>query len=225
MSWLYKLERRYRNFGVPNLMMYIIASMAVVFLMQTLMGMPVSSWIAFNRTLVLQGEIWRIFTFTFMPPGNNIFFTIIALYFYYFVGSSLENSWGTFRFTVYYLLGVAGAIIGGLISGFIDNTYLNFSLFFAFAMLFPNNQILLFFVIPVKVKYIAFAVAVFFGISLLGALTDGNIPMASSIAFSFLNFFLFFGGDIMKQMRQNAKYSKRRRDFKQNMHNNNNMWR
>ena len=197
MNWLDKLERRFRRFGIPNLMLYIVTTMLFVAIFDMVIGFPLSSWIALVPSLVAKGQIWRLITFIFLPPASSPITLIISLYFYYFIGSTLERVWGTFRFNVYYICGILGCIIAGLLTGYGTNTYLNLSLFLAFAYLFPEQQVLLFYIIPIKIKYLAYLDWALFAVSLI----FGSWSTRGAIIASLINFFLFFGPDIMDFIR------------------------
>ncbi|MFQ9149157.1 MAG: hypothetical protein ACLR5G_13260 [Eubacteriales bacterium] len=120
-TWLEKLRRRFGRFGIPNLMLIIVGAMAIVFVMDFAVmaasGRSLSSVLAFDRAMIFRGQVWRIFTFLFIPPSSSLLFAALTLYFYWLIGSTLENQWGSFGFTLYYLLGVVGAIVCGFISG------------------------------------------------------------------------------------------------------------
>ena len=154
MNWLYKLERRFGRFGITNLMLYIVTTMLFVAIFDMVIGFPLSRWLALIPAYVMQGQIWRLITFIFLPPATSPLALVLSLYFYYIMGSTLERVWGTFRFNLYYLFGMVGCMIAGLITGYGTNVYLNLSLFLAFAYLFPEHKVLLFYVIPIKMKYI-----------------------------------------------------------------------
>lgn len=147
-------------------MMIIVFGMAAVYLFDLLFypvnHISLSSLLAFDRSAILRGQIWRIVTFVFIPPNSSPFFIFLSLYFYWLIGSSLENQWGAFRFNVFYLCGVIGTMLFGFITGYATNYYLNLSLFFAFALIFPDFQLMLFFILPVKVKYLALLDAIGF---------------------------------------------------------------
>lgn len=164
--------------------------------------------------LVLKGEIWRLITFLFIPPGGSILQSALTLYFYYFVGSALENRWGPRRFLVFYSIGAFAAIAAGLLTGFGTNQYLNLSLFFAFAVQYPEFQLMLFFILPIKVKWLALLNALYY----LYGIIMGGWPIRIAILFSLLNIILFFGGDILSQARNAIAQWKRRRVFKRNTH-------
>lgn len=222
MNLLDKLKRTFRrSSGIPNLMIYITATMLAVFVLDLALPIPISSYLGFSRQLIFQGQIWRLLTFIVIPPSSSILFILLTLYFYYFIGSSLENVWGSFQFTVYYAFGVIGAIIAGLIAGGTTNFYLNLSLFFAFAQLFPNHQVLLFFVIPIKIKYLAYFNWFFFLLSFI----QGTMIDRVAILFSLLNFFLFFGGGIMTDIKNRIHAYRRKKKFQQQMKDGQDQWR
>ncbi|MCL2201469.1 MAG: hypothetical protein FWB75_05840 [Oscillospiraceae bacterium] len=197
---------KHRRFGIPRLMLYIIFVSALVFLF----GGQLIPVMEFRPALILRGEVWRLLTWVFVPVNRNtnIFFMAITFYFYYFISSTLESEWGTAKFTVYYLSGVALHIIYGLVMFFvlgrtilIAPIYLNLSMFFAFAVLFPNNVVRLFFFIPIKIKWLAIFNAAFFGFSIVSEIIDGRMFMAILPAVALLNFFIICGGDLLDHLR------------------------
>ena len=118
-------------------------------------------YLSFNPALILRGQVWRLVTFIFFPPDTGLL-AFIAFYFYYWIGSTLEQYWGTPQFNVYFFTGVFLTVVYGFIMYFItgwsfslDASYLFLSMFFSFAALFPNMEVLLFFLIPIKIKYLA----------------------------------------------------------------------
>ena len=159
---------------------------------------------------VYAGEIWRLITFIIIPPGGSILQTALTLYFYYFVGTALENRWGPRRFLLFYAIGVISAIIAALITGIGTNLYLNLSLFFAFAILYPDFQLLLFLVLPIKVKWLALLNGLYY----LYGFVNGNWAIRVAILFSLANLLLFFGGDIYNHLRMAISQWKRRQAFK-----------
>lgn len=130
-------ERRFgRYFGIPKLMMILCIGMGVTYVADYLLAayhISLSYYLMFDREAIFHGQIWRLVSFIFMPPSSSPVFLLISLMFYWYLGTSLQNTWGTFRFTVYYLCGMLGAILAGLITGYATNTYLNLSLFLACA--------------------------------------------------------------------------------------------
>ena len=210
--WLSKLELRMRSkYYIPNLMYYVVGGMAVVFLLD-MIGMNASSLFYLNMNLVARGQIWRLITFVFLPPSASLLWILFSLYFYWMIGNALESQWGSFKFNLYYLIGIVGAILGALITGSADNTYLNLSLFLAFAALFPDFQVLIFFILPVKMKYLALIDLAVYGYSFV----VGGWPTRVGILFSLVNVGLFFGGDLLTTARQEIAMFKRRQAFKNN---------
>ena len=223
--WLNKLERMIQRVAIPNLMIYITGGMLLVFAMNFIMpALNVSSYLTLNRNLLFQGQVWRIITYLFLPPASGVLFVLLALYFYYMIGSRLESQWGIARFNLYYLIGMLGTTLAAIISGMGTNTYLNLSLFFAFAVIFPDFQVLLFFVLPVKIKYLAYLDAAFFAFSFVFALIQGQWYEAVAIVASLLNFFLFFGGDFIRGIKEKRQYSSTRNNYRRQMKNND-QWR
>ena len=196
-SFLNKMERKFGKIAIPNLMNIIIFGMAIVFVIDTFTNpdyqYKLSSILYFDRGLILQGQVWRLLTFIFIPPNSSIFFIIFALYFYWLIGSSLEAQWGSFKFNVFYFTGVLFNIVSGFITGYALNDYLNLTLFLAFAMLYPNFQVLLFFFIPIKIKWLAWLGAALLVYSMIFNTFAGRMAIIISV----LNFLLFFWKDIL----------------------------
>ena len=212
MNWLDKIERKCGRIAVPNLMFFIICGMFAVFLCELIVPeLRLTYWMYLDRDLIFQGQVWRLLTFILIPTSTSPLWILFSLYFYYLAGSGLESQWGSFRFNFYYLIGMVGTIIAAMITGSADNTYLNFSLFFGFAALFPNFQVLLFFIIPIKIKYLAWLDALLF----LAGFIFGTWSARAAILFSLVNFFLFFGGDFFRGIKQNLQYRKRQKEFRQ----------
>ena len=195
MSLLNKLERTLGRFAIRDLMIYIIGINALVYFLTY--AYPESNAISklwLNPFLIMQGEVWRLFTFVFIPPAASFLWIIFILYFYYIVGTGLEREWGSFRFNIYYLTGIAGTVIAAFITGQGSTAlYLNLSLFLAFAYIYPDFEILLFFVIPVKVKYLAWLNWFFIAFTVI----TSSLPAKAAALASVLNYFLFFGRDII----------------------------
>lgn len=189
---------RHPNFGLPRLMMVVILGNIAVFLL-TMMDRSGTflSYLTFQPALVLRGQIWRLITFVFVPSSYNLVSQALFLYFYYFIGNALEREWGSGKFTVYYLLGMILTILYGLIAYFISgrnvhltSNYVNLSMFFVFATLWPENRVLLFFFIPIKIKWLAYFEAAVFLLSMFSGWT--LLPLVAV-----LNYFLFCGDVLM----------------------------
>ena len=172
---------KHPRFGVDNLMMIIcIANIAVwLFSAMDTTG-QLRGLLAFSAHDVLHGQVWRLVTFVFVPEYTSPLSLLISLYFYYFIGSTLERQWGPGRFTIYYLCGMLLQVLYGLIiylatgiSYRMTANYINLSMFFAFATLFPDNTVLLFFILPIKMKWLAVVDALFFAYSIFASLGSG----------------------------------------------------
>ncbi len=202
MNWLNQIERKMGRHYIPNLMKYLCFAMLGVFVLEYL-PLKNSAWLLlyFNRDLIMQGQIWRLITFIFLPPTGNLLWILFSLYFYYFLGTSLENHWGGARFNIYYGLGVIGNIVSGFLTGFATNTYLNTSLLLAFAVLYPNMEFTLFFFLPVKVKWIGWA----WGAYLIYQLIVIPWEYKVGLVLSFLPFLLFFGKQAWLQLRMDGR--------------------
>ena len=193
---------RHPRFGVPNLMRYVvIGNVVVYFLMMLTRNADANAldFLAFHLDGLLHGEIWRIITFIFVPNTSGAFMLLIALYFYYWIGSTLERQWGTAKFNLYYFSGVLLTVIGTVLASLISGTnftiagteYVNLSMFLAFALLFPDTQVLLFFIIPIKMKWLAIIDGVLFAVEIISSLTAGYWAGVVLPIVALLNFFAF----------------------------------
>lgn len=208
-------QRKLRRFAVQNLMYYIAGGMLVVFLFDLLIPrVNLSLLLSLDRDLIFGGQVWRLVTFLFVPPTYSILWILFSLYFFAIIGNALENQWGAYRFNVFYLIGVVANIVSALITGYGFNTYLNLSLFLAFAALYPNFEVMVFFLLPVKVKFLALLDVALF----LWEFIVGSWPIRSAILFSLLNIALFFGRDLLRHAKIQMGFRKTRRNFRNNMY-------
>ena len=192
---------RHPNFGLRNLMMYIVGGCVAVYFF-CMLDTSGSFYLnlSFNLELILHGQIWRLFTYIFLPITMSPLGYAITLYFYYFIGNIIERSWGTAKFNLFYLFGVILSTIYGIVlslpldGGYIglSSVYLNLSLFFAYATLYPDNMVLLFFIIPVKIKYLALVDAFVFIYNIIVQPFPINLLPVVAI----LNFLLFCWSDL-----------------------------
>ncbi|AUG58781.1 rhomboid family intramembrane serine protease [Acetivibrio saccincola] len=203
MGFLDRLERKIGKFAIKGLMMYIVALNMAVFLLDLFGGELFQESVILKLALipekVLAGEVWRLITFIFIPPPTTPLFIVFALILIYNFGTGLEEEWGSFKFNVYYFVGILETVIGSMITGYphVVPHYLNLSLLFAFARLYPNYIINIFFVLPVPIKYIAWVDWAFMGISFLLGTGSTRIAVAAAV----VNYFLFFGKDILFKSR------------------------
>ena len=214
--WIYKLERKIPWFKIPNLTLWIAIISGLVYFFDLVSmaqnnNFTLSSLIYFNRDLIFGGQIWRLVTFIFVPPssvfsplGSNIIFILLSLYFLYFIGTGLESVWGEFKLTVYYTTGLIFAILG---------TFLNLSLFLAFAALYPDLSVMIFFIIPVKVKWLGYFSSLILLFSIISSLFALRWSNAVAATMAVANFLLFFGPRFFTDMINKLKYFKSRQDF------------
>lgn len=224
MNFFNQLERKLGRYAVRDLPRYIVGMYMIGLLVQVIEPQIYYRYLCLNGAALLTGQVWRIITFMFYPlfslSSRYDFFGIllnmlIGLTYYRF-GRSLENVWGAFRFNVYFLLGiighVAGAVVIALITGMpvmITPVFLNFSLFMAFALTFPDIQLYIWGLIPVKVKYLAIAEGAIY----LYLFITGGLVSRLEIGLSLLNVavFFLFGGRARHFSPQEIK---RRQEFK-----------
>lgn len=205
MKFLYKLERRFGRYAIRDLMKYIILLYGIGFVINFVNPNIYTAYLSLNAEMILKGQVWRLITFIIQPPSNSVIFAAFALYLYYIIGINLENVWGAFRFNLYFFVGIIGHIIAALgvyivsmlITGkgtviLMDTTYLNFSLFFAYALTYPDTRVYIYFIIPVKMKFLAYLNAAFFCLSVVLAIIGGDWATVAAIVVSLLNVLVFF---------------------------------
>ena len=199
MNWITKLERKYGRFCIPNLINILIGGQILVYAIELFVNQYISFYLSLSRSALFAGQIWRLFTFVLVPfSGGGPLSVVLGIYFTWFIGTALEREWGDFRYTVYLLSGVLGTVLGCLLTGVTASTYcLSLSLLLAFAMLYPEVQLLLFFVIPIRVKYFGVFAAVLWVFSFLGASLPGKLDYLLSM----LNVWLFFAPMVYRSLR------------------------
>ena len=231
MSLMKRLESKLRPWAIPNVTVFLIAGQLLLYIVPRMTGKQ-GALFNLEKTslipeLVLQGEVWRLVTFIFTPPGTNSLLVIFFWLILYLCGSSLERVWGTVRYNLYLLVGIfamiavhfliwglwgAGAsteakiLILQLTRGIFDPmTFLYGSLFLAFARIFPDYTFNLFFILPIRVKWLALIQWLACGYLLLRCDNMGRLMVLASI----FNYLLFFGRDHWRDI----KHGQRRRAF------------
>ena len=209
MNWIDKLERKFgRHGGITNLTVYIIICYVIGYLL-TYMNPSLLSMMSLDVSKILQGQIWRLVTWVIYPPstGNFLLFAISILFFYYPIGTSLERTWGSFRYTLYIFSGLLFVLIAAFITYFVTGGfvvidgmtymiggsvfttyYVSLSVFLAYAACYPDMQILLWFVIPIKMKWMGLV----YGVMILYGIISGSMVTRIAIIASILNFIIFF---------------------------------
>ena len=192
---------KHPGFGIPNLMRYITAANVAIWVLGAI-NRSFLGVLTFDPALILHGQIWRLVSFIFYPPSMGLL-AFLAFWFYYWIGSTLEAQWGTGQFTIYYFSGVILTVLYGFIIYFITgrsvnlgSEYIYLSMFFSFAVLYPDMQVLFMYIIPIKIKYLAIVDAVFFAYSVIANSFPVNLlPLVAPT-----NFFIFCGGELFASL-------------------------
>ena len=216
MNFLNKMERKFGKYAIPNLSLYLIMGYILGYLLEFI-SPAVLDFLTLNPYLILHGQIWRLVTWIIIPPSSLDLLTIVMLMFYYSVGTSLERTWGIFYYNVYLLMGMLFTVIGSflvmgisyvpgvqafdqrtllygtanyfrIVAGSFSTYFVNMSIFLGFAATFPEVQVLLMFIIPIKVKWMGIAYAILLGVQFFHSNIIGKIVIGASL----LNFVLFF---------------------------------
>ncbi len=254
-QFLAKMERKYGKYAIRNLPLYTTIIYAAGFLISMLWP-GVSGVLSLNVHAIFQGQIWRLFTWILIPDDSNIFFALITMFFYFSVGRTLERTWGSFLYNVYYFSGLIWTIVGAfllfgyleifgqeylqmyevyaitygelpalyggswayyMISSMFGIYYIHMSIFLAFAMTYPDMQVYLFFILPIKVKVLGIIYVIILGYSVLmgflGGMNTGIIQLVV-IGMSLLNTILFFLIFKTRLGRRSPKQMKRQHDYK-----------
>lgn len=222
MNWLDKLEKKFGRFAIPNLTMYLIGAYIIGFGIYYFLP-SLFKWLTLEPYFILKGQVWRVISWVLVPPSGSLISIIFIVLLYYSLGTALERAWGTFRYNVYIFSGILFTVIGAFALYFIAGTgmvgygglfstyYINMSIFLAFAVSYPDMELLLYFIIPIKMKWMAIVYAVF----ILYDFIAGNFISRVTIAASLLNFVVFFlstkKGYSPKQQMRKKKYQKQSR--------------
>jgi hypothetical protein len=185
------LETRFGRFAVPGCIQLIATLQLVALVVFALLPpdtrQPYEDFLKLDPAKVLDGQVWRLLTFTVIP-ASNLFFAVITVLFLMWLGRGLDEAWGAFRVNAYVLGGMLAITLGTLLFGYAaDGYWLQMSLLFAFATIYPNEEILLFFVLPVKIKWVAI-----FSAAMLGLMVVSSPVALIPIFFAVLNYALVF---------------------------------
>ncbi len=192
---------KHPDFGVMGLMKYIAIANAVFWIINFIQPRFIS-YLAFNPYYIFRGQIWRLISFVFIPPSTSIL-GIIAIYFYYVIGNILEMNWGTAKFNLFTLSGILMTMLYGFLCYFVLHIgisltaeYVFLSMFFAFALLFPDTQVLYMFLIPIKMKWLALLDLVFF----IAGIFTSPFPVNLLPLIAIINVMLFCDIDDIKRL-------------------------
>ena len=226
LNWLDKLEKKLGRFTIPNLTVYLLAGyvigFAIYYLAPGLLG-----WLTLEPAYILRGQVWRIISWVLIPPTGSLISLLFLVLLYYSLGSALERTWGTFRYNVYIFSGILFTVIAVFILygvfyliygielplssiGLISTNYITMSIFLAFASIYPDMEVLLYFILPIKMKWMAF---VYVAMALYYFFT-GSLATKVAIAASLLNFVIFFLSS-RNMKRFSPKEQARKAKFKQ----------
>lgn len=196
--------------GTPGLLKAVVLLNALTFLLVTA-DPDYAGVLSLDPAKIMQGEIWRLVTYIFVPETRSVFWIFFALLFLWFLSTMLEEIWGPLRLNVFYLLGMVGCTVAAFFfGGGPSNTFLNLSLFFAFATIAPDYEVFLFFIARVKIKYIAWVMAGIFGLQFLVLPLAAKMAMAASLA----NYLLFFGPGFLRERWTAQRNAQRLHRFK-----------
>ena len=228
MNFLNKMERKFGRYAIHNLSAYIIALYVAGYLLYFFAPASIFSYLTLEPYYILHGQIWRLVTWILIPPESPGIFTIIMLFFYYSLGNSLEQTWGAFRYNVYIFMGMISTVLGAFLlyvilhvvyggnvvfgSALFSTYYINMSIFLAFALSYPNMQVMLYFFIPIKMKWMGILYGFFIVYSFVKSSWVGKVAIIASL----LNFIVFF---LMTRdyRRVSPKEIRRKQNFKRQM--------
>lgn len=209
MSWMDKLERRFGFIAIPGLIRIVVGFSALVFLLVWLDPEYIAV-LDLDPVRIRHGEIWRLFTYIFVPQTLSPLWILFVLWFLWWIGEGLERAFGAFRLTLYFLIGMIGTTVAAFFFGsYFANSMLIASLFYAFARFYPDEVMYVLFILPLKMKWVAWAMALFLFIGLF--LGSNAYRMAVVAALS--NYLIFFGPEIIHEARHRRDVTSRRHRY------------
>ncbi len=239
MKFLNKMERKFGKYAISNISLMLIICYGFGYAIAAV-NSGFLNYLTLNPYLVLHGQVWRLVTWIIVPPGPFGLLTLISLYFYYWLGTTLERTWGTFRYNLYLFSGMFFTALGsfvllgycylvfapdiamaggarifftqeiGYFFGSFSTYYVNLSIFLAFALTYPDMQVLLFFIIPVKIKWLGLLDAAVTLVAFYQSGIAGKIIIGASL----LNLLVFFFAT-RDMMRMSPRQMRRRQTFRQ----------
>ncbi|MEI6860893.1 MAG: rhomboid family intramembrane serine protease [Verrucomicrobiota bacterium] len=205
MDLLKKLERTFGRFAIRNFTPCLIAGQVGAYVLISLGRLQPGDFLFVPR-LVLGGEPWRLLTFLFLPPPSGVLFIAFAWWLFYLMGSALEGHWGAFRYNLFLL---SGWLLTVGVAWFqpdapVQNYFIAGSVFLAFARLYPDFELAIFFILPVKIKWLALFTWVGYGYSLVVGGWSARLQILAATG----NFLLFFGHDLWLTVRMRERKMK-----------------
>lgn len=237
MDFLTKLERKYGKFAIPNLTFLLIAGFIVGYLIM-LMAPEALGILALDPSKVMQGQVYRLLTWVLIPPSDLNIFVFIMLIFYFSIGRTLENTLGDFQYTVYIISGIVFTDIGMMLTYFImklagqasllelfyqygyfgaSTYYLCMTMFLAYAFLFPDLQVLIYFIIPVRVKWMGYLDIIYLIITIYQYGRMRYYAGMVTVIMSVLNFIIFYF--LLKGKKTSRAHRKRKKQYKKEVRN------
>ena len=197
-----KLERKFGWLAIPNLPMLLVAGQAAAFVLMKAKPGFLNS-LTLIPAKVMEGEIWRVVSWIFIPPSDSVIFIIFELLLLFMFGRGLEAHWGAFKFNAFFFIGVVLSVAAAFLVPWApaSNVFLMASLMLAFARLNPDFELLLFFILPVKIKWIGYLTWAGFGL----AMVVGGWQQRAMVAAGVANYFVFFAGDILAFAKQKGR--------------------
>ncbi|MGA0332965.1 MAG: hypothetical protein ACO3N7_04600 [Kiritimatiellia bacterium] len=212
MSLLENLEKKFGKITFPYLLPILLAGQVMVYL--AVVSESISfAYLPLNSSRVMAGELWRVITFMLVPMQMNPLFFALFIWITYIMGSALEGEWGEFRFGVYIGSCWLATVLGSFLVPYavLSNTFIFGNLVIAFAWLFPNFEIRLFFILPVKVKYIGYVYWALYALELVGGTPGSRVSVLAAL----VPVFLFFGKEMRSSVKQRQRASTYRKNVKQ----------
>lgn len=202
MRLLDRLERKLRPYAVPNVTMIIIMGQVLAYILSQSNPLILERMVLIPR-LVMEGEVWRLGSFCFVPPITNLLFFFFAMMIFHMMGSALEQTWGTVRYNLFLISGYIATVSLAFVypEQMATNMFIGTSVFLAFAWLYPNYVFYIMFILPVKVRWLALLT----WIGLIYGLITGDMQMRLFILAGIANFLLFFGREIIQRVRSKGR--------------------
>ncbi|OON95894.1 MAG: hypothetical protein ATN31_10400 [Candidatus Epulonipiscioides saccharophilum] len=204
MQFLYKLERKFGKYAIPNLMFYLIFGQGIVFF-ASLINPNLYYAFIFDWASILHGEVWRLITFIFIPTSMEPIWFILMVVIYYSVGNRLESMIGTFNFNFYYFISVLLTVIICAFFGISGNigTYINMSLWLSLATAMPNMSFYLYMLIPIKAKFLVYLYLAVLAYEVM--ISAQKFATFSVILASLSGYIIFFVLPLFKDHRSKSK--------------------
>ncbi len=191
MDFIEKLEAKFSKYSIPKLYFGILGCIVLSYVFRFLLPGVYDQLLLIPYMIVVRHQYWRLFTWILTVPYEGGIFTIIllpiSLYFYYYIGRSLEMYWGQFMYNLYVIGGAVLTDVLVLLGGFFYyywspnselhraqfptdistggdpvyaglsvTRYILISMFLAFTVIGGDNMVYLYFIIPIKMKWLGY---------------------------------------------------------------------